>query len=142
MLKKNIYPHHMGSKEYVAKIPEWKKKIEESVSAGNPNPVEDIEERTMNWLLARSEMTQDDKLVYMKKGVAVVQEKAVHLTEKKDWVSSSLTGRMTFLVELSTTLNTLDTFVASLLRCHGKLVFQMMLGATRSVIDTRETLKM
>jgi hypothetical protein len=25
MLKKNIYPHHMGSRGYVAKIPEWKK---------------------------------------------------------------------------------------------------------------------
>jgi hypothetical protein len=49
---------------------------------------------------------------------------------------------MTFLVELSATLNTLDAFMASLLRYRGKLVFQMMLGATRSVIDTRETLKM
>jgi hypothetical protein len=49
---------------------------------------------------------------------------------------------MTFLVELSATLNTLDAFVASLLRCRGKLVFQMMLGAKRSVIDIRKTLKM
>jgi hypothetical protein len=39
--KKNIYPHHMGSKGYVGKISEWKKKIEEAVSAGNTNPVED-----------------------------------------------------------------------------------------------------
>jgi hypothetical protein len=62
--------------------------------------------------------------------------------KRKDWVSSSLIGRMTFLVELSATLNTLDAFVASLLRCHRKLVFQMMLGAIRSVIDTRESLKM
>jgi hypothetical protein len=46
MSKKNIYPHHMGSKGYVAKISEWKKKIEEDVSAGKPNLVEDIEERT------------------------------------------------------------------------------------------------
>jgi hypothetical protein len=44
MSKKNIYPHHMGSKGYVAKIPKWKKKIEEAVSAGKPNPVEDIKE--------------------------------------------------------------------------------------------------
>jgi hypothetical protein len=51
-------------------------------------------------------------------------------------------GRMTFLVELLATLNTLGAFVVSLLRCHEKLVFQMMLGAIRSVIDTRETLKM
>jgi hypothetical protein len=40
--------------------------------------------------------------------------------KRKDWVSSSLTGRMTFLVELSATLNTQDAFVASLLRCIGK----------------------
>jgi hypothetical protein len=81
--KKNIYPHHMGSKGYVAKILEWKKKIEEVVSAGNHNPVEDIEERTVNWLLTRLELTQDDKLIHKKKGVVVVQEKAVQLTEKK-----------------------------------------------------------
>jgi hypothetical protein len=72
MSKKNIYSHHMGSKRYVAKIPEWKKKIEEAISVGNPNPVEDIEERTVNWLLARSELTQDGKLVHKKKGVSTV----------------------------------------------------------------------
>jgi hypothetical protein len=77
MSKKNIYPHHMGSKGYVAKIPKWKKKIEEAVSAGNPNPIEDIKEWTLNWLLARSELTQDGKLIHKKKGVATVQEKAV-----------------------------------------------------------------
>jgi hypothetical protein len=83
MSKKNIYPHHMGSKGYVAKIPDWKKKIEKVVSVSNPNPVEDNEERTMNWLLAWSELTQDGKLVHKKKGVVAVQEKAVQLTEKK-----------------------------------------------------------
>jgi hypothetical protein len=31
----------MGSKGYAAIIPEWKKRIE-AISAGNPNPVEDI----------------------------------------------------------------------------------------------------
>jgi hypothetical protein len=142
MSKKIIYPYHMGSSGYVAKIPEWKKKIEEAVSAGNPNSVQDIDDRTMNWLLARSELTQDSKLVHKKKGVATVQEKEIELTKKNDCVSSSLTGRMMLLVELSTMLNTLHAFVASLLRCRGKLVFQMMLGATKSVIDTRETMKM
>jgi hypothetical protein len=83
MSKKNIYPHHMGSKGYVAKIPESKKKIEEAISAVNPNLVEDIEERTVNWLLTRSELTQDGKLVHEKKRVSVVEEKAVQLTEKK-----------------------------------------------------------
>jgi hypothetical protein len=83
MSKKNIYPHHMGSSGYVGKILEWKQKIEEVVNAGNPNPVEDIDERAVNWLLARSELTQDGKLVHKKKGVAAVQEKAVELTAKK-----------------------------------------------------------
>jgi hypothetical protein len=64
MSKKNIYLHHMGSKGYVAKIPKWKKKIEEAVSAG-------------------SELTQDGKLVHKKKRVAAVQEKTIQLTEKK-----------------------------------------------------------
>jgi hypothetical protein len=106
MSKKNIYPHRMGSNRYVGKIPKWKKKLEEVVSVGNPNPVDDIEKRTVNWLLARSELTQDGKLVHKKKGVVTVQEKVVDLLQRKEWVSLSLTGRMTFLVELSTTLNT------------------------------------
>jgi hypothetical protein len=50
---------------------------------GNPNLVEDIEDKTVNWLLAQSELTQDGKLVHKKKGVAAVQKKAVQLIEKK-----------------------------------------------------------
>jgi hypothetical protein len=73
----------MGSSGYVGKTPEWKKKIEEAISVDNPNLIDDIEERTVNWLLARSELTQDSKLVHKKKGVATVQEKAVELTAKK-----------------------------------------------------------
>jgi hypothetical protein len=83
ILKKNIYPHHMRSSGYVAKNSKWNKKIKKVISAGNPNLVEDIEDRTMNWLLAWSELTQDGKLIHKKKGVATVQEKAVELTEKK-----------------------------------------------------------
>jgi hypothetical protein len=60
-----------------------KKKIEEVVSAGNPNLLEDIEERIVNWLLVRSELSQDGKLVHKKKGVAAVQKNAVQLIEKK-----------------------------------------------------------
>jgi hypothetical protein len=123
MLKKDIYPHHMGSKGYIAKISKWKKKIEEVVSADNPNPVEDIKERSVNWLLTRSELTQNGKLVHKKKGVATVQKRQYNSLKRKDRVSSSLTGRITFLVELSAMLNTLDAFVVSLLRCRGKLVF-------------------
>jgi hypothetical protein len=101
MLKKSIYPHHMRSSRYVVKIPEWKKKIEEAVSAGNPNPVDDIEDRTVNWLLARSELTQDVKHAHKKKVIVAVQEKIVQLTEKKrlglfksDRVNSVLSGAL------------------------------------------------
>jgi hypothetical protein len=83
MSKNNIYPHHMGSSRYVGKIPEWKKKIEDDVSVGNPNPVDDNKERTVSWLLVQSELTQDSKFVHKKKGVAAVQEKAIELTAKK-----------------------------------------------------------
>jgi hypothetical protein len=73
----------MGSSRYVGKIPKWKKKIEEVVNADYPNPVDDFEERTMNWLLAWSKLTQDGKLVHKKKGAAAVHEKLVELTVKK-----------------------------------------------------------
>jgi hypothetical protein len=142
MSEKNIYPHHMGSKGYVAKIPKWKKKIEEAVSTGNPNPVEDIEERTVNWLLARLELTKTTNLSTRRKELPQFKKRQYNSLKRKDWFFSSLTGRMTFLVELSATLNTLDAFVASLLRCREKLIFQMMLEGTKSVIDTREILKM
>jgi formylglycine-generating enzyme required for sulfatase activity len=52
ILKKNIYPHHLGSSGYVGKVEEWKKKLEETVTTGKPNPLEGIEERTLHWILA------------------------------------------------------------------------------------------
>jgi hypothetical protein len=55
--KKNIYPHHLGSSRYVNKVGEWKKKLEETVTAGKSNPLEGIEERTQHWILARSNLT-------------------------------------------------------------------------------------
>jgi hypothetical protein len=63
----------LGSSGYVGKVREWKKKLEETVSVGKPNPLEGVEERTQHWLLARSNLTEDSTLVYKKKEVAVVQ---------------------------------------------------------------------
>jgi hypothetical protein len=40
---------------------------EETSSAGKPNPLEGIEERTQLWLLAWSKLTEDDTLIYRKK---------------------------------------------------------------------------
>jgi hypothetical protein len=56
---------------------------EETVSAGKPNPLEGVEERTQHWLLARSNLTEDDTLVYKKKEVAAVQQKALQVAAKQ-----------------------------------------------------------
>jgi hypothetical protein len=69
---KNIYPHHLGSSGYVSKVEEWKKKLEETVTAGKPNLLECVEERTQHWILARSNLTEDGTLVYKKKEVTKV----------------------------------------------------------------------
>jgi hypothetical protein len=80
ILKKNIYPHHMGSSGYVGKVGEWKKKLEETITAGKPNLLEGVEERTQHWILARSNLTEDGTLVY-KKEVSEVQQKALQVKE-------------------------------------------------------------
>jgi hypothetical protein len=82
-LKKNIYPHHLGSRGYIGKVGEWKKKLEETVSADKPNPLEGVEERTHHLLLAWSNLTEDDTLVYKKKEVATIQEKALQVAAKQ-----------------------------------------------------------
>jgi hypothetical protein len=82
ILKKNIYPHHLGSSRYVGKIGEWKKKIEEIVCVGKPNPLEGVEERTQHWLLTQSNLTEDSTLVYKKKEVATVQEAVLQVVVK------------------------------------------------------------
>jgi hypothetical protein len=51
ILKKNIYPHHLGSSRYVGKVGEWKKKLGETISVGKPNPLEGIEERTQHYVV-------------------------------------------------------------------------------------------
>jgi hypothetical protein len=81
--KKKIYPHHLGSSGYAGKVGGWKKKIEETISGGKPNPLEGVEERTQHWLLAWSNFTEDGTLVYKKKEVAAVQQKALQVAAKQ-----------------------------------------------------------
>jgi hypothetical protein len=45
---------------------------EETVSAGKPNLLEGVEERTQHWLLTWSNLTEDGTFVYKKKEVAAV----------------------------------------------------------------------
>jgi hypothetical protein len=69
----------LGSSRYVGKVGEWKKKLEETISVGKPNPLEGVEEGT---LLSRSSLTEDGTLVYKKKVVVTVQEKALQFATK------------------------------------------------------------
>jgi hypothetical protein len=81
--KKNIYPHHMGSSRYVGKFGDWKKKLEKTITTGKPNLLEEVEERAHHWILVRSNLTEDGTLVYKKKEVAKVQQKALHVATKQ-----------------------------------------------------------
>jgi hypothetical protein len=83
ILKKNIYPHHLESSGYVSKVGEWKKKLEEMVSAGKPNPLEGNEKRTQHWLLAQSNLTEDGTLVYKKKKLLQFNKRHYKLLKKK-----------------------------------------------------------
>jgi hypothetical protein len=56
---------------------------EENVSADKPNPLEGIEQRTQHWLLAWSNMIEEGTLVYKKKEVAAVQQKALQVATKQ-----------------------------------------------------------
>jgi hypothetical protein len=56
---------------------------EETVSAGKPNLLEVVEERTQHWLLAWSNLTEEDTLVYKKKEVITVQEKVLQVAAKQ-----------------------------------------------------------
>jgi hypothetical protein len=56
---------------------------EETSSVGKPNPLEGIEERAHHWLLTQLNLTEDNTLVFKKKEVATVQEKALHVASKR-----------------------------------------------------------
>jgi hypothetical protein len=47
------------------------------------NPLEGVEERTQHWILALSNLTEDGTLVYKKKEVAKVQQKALQVASKQ-----------------------------------------------------------
>jgi hypothetical protein len=55
---------------------------EETVSVGKSNLLEGVEERTQHWLLTRSNLTEDDTLVYKKKEVVIVQERVLQVVAK------------------------------------------------------------
>jgi hypothetical protein len=73
----------LGSSGYFGKVGEWKKKLDETVTTSKPNPLEGIKERTQHWILARLNLTKDGTLVYKKKEVSEVQQKALQVAAKQ-----------------------------------------------------------
>jgi hypothetical protein len=106
----------MGSSGYVSKVEEWKEKPEETITAGKPNLLEGVEERTQHWILARSNLTEDGTLVYKNKKSLKFNRRQYKLMQNKDWVSFSLIRKMTNLKKLSVTLNTQDASAVLVLR--------------------------
>jgi hypothetical protein len=96
----------LGSSRYAGKVGEWKKKLEETVTAGKPNSLEGVEERTQHWILAQSNLTEDGTLVYKKKKSPKFNKRHYKLLQNKVWVSFSPIGKTTNLRKLSVNLNT------------------------------------
>jgi hypothetical protein len=107
----------------LVKLENGRKKLEETVAAGKSNPLEGVQERTQHWILAWSNLTEDGTLVYKKKEVTQVRQKALQVAAKKDWVSFSPIEKTIKLRKLSVTLNTQDASVVLVLRCRGNMVF-------------------
>ena len=98
-------------------------------------------ERTQHWLMARSNLTDDGRLVYMQSEVEELEKKLFKSLHNKDLVYFTQIGRTTYSLQHLATLNTLDVFVQLLLRCPGNMVFRMRLAAIKHVIDTRKPWK-
>ena len=64
LAKKNKHHHHLGSSGYAPKIPEWRRQEEEAARAGKPNPLENCDERSRNWVYARSQRTESGDLAF------------------------------------------------------------------------------
>jgi hypothetical protein len=81
--KKNIYPHHLGSSGYAPKVEVWRRIISEAIEAGTFDPLlQDCDERTINWILGRANLTDEGKLQHPEL-VAEVVKKVGEIVEKQ-----------------------------------------------------------
>ena len=64
LAKKNKHHHHLGTSGYAPKIPEWRRQEEEAARVGKPNPLENCDERSRNWVYARSQRTESGDLAF------------------------------------------------------------------------------
>lgn len=62
LAKKNIYPHHLGPRGYIQKIPQWRKDEEERRAKGLPDPLDGSIKRARNQVYARKAKEVDGRL--------------------------------------------------------------------------------
>ena len=74
LAKKNKHHHHLGSSGYAPKIPEWRRQEEEAARAGKPNPLEGCDERSRNWVYARSQRTESGDLAFSSQEIMEVTQ--------------------------------------------------------------------
>ena len=61
--KKNLYPVHLGPGGYRAKVEKWREQEEALESQGKANPVRSYNDRTKNWIRARSDLTDEGQII-------------------------------------------------------------------------------
>ena len=74
--KRNELHHHLGMIGYDAKMEKWQQEEREAAEAGQPNPLQDVDERSHNYLYAR-------KPKKLKVGKTKFNELKVEEVEKK-----------------------------------------------------------
>ncbi|KAG2562037.1 hypothetical protein PVAP13_8KG344000 [Panicum virgatum] len=61
--RKNKFKVHLGLGGYKKKVGKWRAMEERNHALGKPDPLEGIEERSQNWVYARSNLTDEGELV-------------------------------------------------------------------------------
>ena len=76
LTKRNKLHHHLGMTGYAAKMEKWQQEEREAAEAGQPNPLQGIDETSHNYLYAR-------KLKKLKEGRTKYNELKVEEVEKR-----------------------------------------------------------
>ena len=73
--RKNKFKVHLGPGGYRKKVGKWRAREEKNRALGIPDPLEGLEERSRNWVYARSDVTDEGQLVLKDPASSEVVEK-------------------------------------------------------------------
>uniref|UniRef100_K3YD16 Ubiquitin-like protease family profile domain-containing protein n=1 Tax=Setaria italica TaxID=4555 RepID=K3YD16_SETIT len=75
-------PHHLGVGGYTAKVAKWRREEKERRRAGLPDMFAGLDERSMNWVLARiPTVTTDNKVKFKHRSTTIIYERLEQLAE-------------------------------------------------------------